>query len=406
MSVRIAFIAAMLATTSAIPAFAQDGGVGEEIVVTGRSLEDTAKALADCLARGCPPLEDIQATLDHAENLLVAGEYKDSRDTLRKSIGRNDRHGKQLPVPVAGLQRAYSRVSEQLGEGKDFQLATLDMRDTLKDGLGKDDPRTLVADVTVGDSRVKLGDDNGAQRIYERVEKRAIELNYPRVAMYARLRLALLDNARFTVTGLESERRATIAKLEDIRDNPIAGGEEFTLVAEVMLARLDRGEGSADKTEALVKRFAERGGVSSPVLLFSEPLFTAADRDRENNRAGSAAARLTTINDDEPRWADIGFWINAEGRVEDYEVLRSEGESGWLSQVERHVKSRRYAPVSDEAAAPGFYMIERYSAVARFADQVTGTRLRRREPSMRIERLDLTPENYARPITTEQQAES
>ncbi|GAA4052736.1 hypothetical protein [Parerythrobacter jejuensis] len=405
MSVRTLFLAALAASATTIPAYAQDGGTGEEIVVTGRSLDDTAKALADCLARNCPPEEDIKATLDHAENLLVAGEYKDSRDTLRKSIGRNDKHGRKLPVAVAGLQRAYSRVSEQLGEGKDFQLATLDMRDTLRKGLGRDDPRALVADVTVGDSRVKLGDDNGAERIYRRVEKRAMELNYPRVAMFARLRLALLDNARFTVTGLESERRSMIEKLEDIRDNPIAGGEEFTLVAEVMLARLDRSQGNEDKTDALVKRFAERGGVTSPVLLFSEPLFSRADRDRENTRAGSAAARLTTLNQDEPRWADIGFWINADGRIEDYEVLRSEGQTDWLKQVERHIKSRRYAPVSDKAATPGFYMIERYSAVARFADNVTGTRLRRRDPVLRIERLDLTPENYSRPIV-EQPAES
>lgn len=406
MSVRIALLGALLASTVSAPALGQEGGVGEEIVVTGQSLEDTAKALADCLARDCPPEEDIKATLDHAENLLVAGEYKDSRDTLRKSIGRNDRHGKQLPVPVAGLQRAYSRLSEQLGEGKDFQLATLNMRDTLKDGLGKDDPRTLVADVAVGDSRAKLGDDDSAERIYERTEARAIELGQPRVAMFARLRLALLDQARYEVTKQDRWKNAMIERLEDIRDNPLAGAEEFTLAAEVMLARIDRTSGDGSQTEALIQRFAEKGGVDRPVLLFSEPLFTDSDIDREANRAGNASARLTTLNMDEPRWADIGFWINAEGRVEDYEILRSEGETAWLKQVERHIKSRRYAPVSEEAAAPGFYMIERYSAVARFADQTTGTRLRRREPTMRIERLDLTPENYNRPITAQQQGDS
>ena len=138
--------------------------------------------------------------------------------------------------------------------------------------------------------------------------------------------------------------------------------------------------------------------VAASTRTFSEPLFSDEDRDRELGRSQSASARLTSLNMDEPKWADIGFWINADGRVEDFEVLRSEGDTEWLGQVERHITSRRYAPLSTaEDAAPGFYMIERYSAVARFADQVTGSRLRRREPVMRIERLDITPENYNRP---------
>jgi hypothetical protein len=63
---------ALAATTAAAPppAARQDQ---QTIIVTGRSLTDTERALRDCLARKCPPNEDIDASLAHAENLFVAG---------------------------------------------------------------------------------------------------------------------------------------------------------------------------------------------------------------------------------------------------------------------------------------------------------------------------------------------
>lgn len=390
-----ASLAALAATIIALPVAAQDEASTSEIVVTGKSLAETERALEECLARDCPPLEDMQLSLEHAENQFLAGVYRDSSKTLRASIRRNKQYDETLPLPVSGLQRAYARVSEHLGEAQDYRLATLDMRDTLADGLGEDHWRTLVAQITVGDSRAKLGVPDDAERIYRRVERRAIELGQPRVAMYARMRQALLDLSRYDATKLDHWQDDAIEKLNDIRENPLPGGEEFVLMAEVMLAKLDRKDGSADSTEALIKRFAERGGVDRPVLLASEPLYTNEDLDREAQRASTATARLSTLSRNEPQWADIGFWIDPDGRVTDIEILRSQGDTEWLKQVQRHLDSRRYAPISADSAIPGFYMIERYTVTARFADQTTGTRLRKREPVMRIERLDITPENYA-----------
>ena len=99
------------------------------IVVTARSLENTSRDLAACLERGCPPEEDIAASLAYAENLFVAGEYRDASSILRKAIGRNSRYDERLPEEVSGLYRAYSRVSEHLGEANSFKLATLDARE-------------------------------------------------------------------------------------------------------------------------------------------------------------------------------------------------------------------------------------------------------------------------------------
>jgi hypothetical protein len=92
--------------------------------------------------------------------------------------------------------------------------------------------------------------------------------------------------------------------------------------------------------------------------------------------------------------------VNANGLVSDTEVLRSSGNSQWAKLVTDSVKSRIYAPLKSkgEAASPGFYMIERYTYTARYLDEVTGTRIRQRSPVARIERIDITPENYDQPF--------
>src|SRR3569833_2359666 len=91
------------------------------IVVTGRSLRDTEQALRDCLARKCPPDQDIDASLAHAENLFVAGKYQEAREVTLAALSRNHGYGKTYPVPVSDLYRANSRIAAHLGEGKDYE---------------------------------------------------------------------------------------------------------------------------------------------------------------------------------------------------------------------------------------------------------------------------------------------
>lgn len=140
----------------AAPAQAQEKADGSEIVVTGKRLSDTQKALEDCLKRNCPPNEDIDATLAHAENLFIAGEYADARATARKSISRNDRHAEAYPVPVSDLYRVHSRVSAHLGEGGDYERSTFAIKRALKEGLPDDDVRILGADFEVAGMQAAL----------------------------------------------------------------------------------------------------------------------------------------------------------------------------------------------------------------------------------------------------------
>ena len=50
-----------------------------------------------------------------------------------------------------------------------------------------------MADIEVADSRAKLGYPDEARRSYSAIANRATQLGAPRVAAFARIRLALLD---------------------------------------------------------------------------------------------------------------------------------------------------------------------------------------------------------------------
>jgi hypothetical protein len=386
------FVAAAQAQAPAEPAD------NREIVVTGRSLKDTADALAACLARGCPPDQDVAASLAHAENLFISGDYDNARTTLLRSIGRNRKHGEAYPVPVSDLFRANSRIAQHMGERKNFQLSVLDMRDTLKKGLGADDARTLVAQIEVADSRAKLGHPDEATRIYGDVEKRAIALGQSRVAMFARLRAAILKFSVAQEVNTPQEKAEARAALLDIINNPLPGADEFGLAARVILARADRKDGKDETTADIVREFAAMGGAARPVLLFSEPIkrIDMTSNAGDGQAPGNMTSRLTSLETSD-QWADVGVWVNPDGRVSDVEVLRGKGTRGWLKPVFEHLNGRIYAPLKKDGndGSPGFYMIERYTLTANFTGDVTGSRMRRREATPRIERIDITPEDYA-----------
>jgi hypothetical protein len=395
MLLRIALsLSAALLTTAAI---AEDAPTNREIVVIGQSLKDTERAWQDCIARGCPPDQEIRAALAHAENQFITGDYRDAKTTINKTVGRNRKHGGQYPIEVSDLFRASSRISEHLGEADQFRLAVLDMRDTLREGLTEGDPRAMVAQIEVGDSRAKLGYPREAIRIYRDVAEKAFKAGQARVGTYADLRRFLLEYAVADESNYKSDMDKALDGLQKMADGPPAGAEDFGLVAAVTLARLDRKAGNTESTAAIVKRFADRGGANRPILLSAEPIKLPDTAGLDQKSGNVLAISQGNIED---RWIDVGFWVNANGLVSDAEVLRSSGNSRWSKLVIDSIASRIYAPLKSkgDAAAPGFYMIERYTFTARYMDEVTGTRIRQRSPAPRIERIDITPENYDQPF--------
>ena len=59
----------LVAITAPIAALAAQNEDGRDIVVTAQSADDTRRALEACLARHCPPDEDMRLTLAHADKI-------------------------------------------------------------------------------------------------------------------------------------------------------------------------------------------------------------------------------------------------------------------------------------------------------------------------------------------------
>ncbi|MEE4199411.1 hypothetical protein [Erythrobacter sp.] len=375
--------------------------------MSGTPIGESQSALEDCLARGCAPEEDIALTLAHAENLFIAGDYKDGEEVLNDSLGRTRKFKSAIPVPLSDLHRARSRFAQHLGEPRDYRLAALDSRDVLKDAFGEDDRRVLIADIEVGDSRAKLGFPADARRIYRDVEEEALELGHTRVASFARLRLAMLAQAKLVDRpGSQTALADYEAALDRLIEEPLPESDDFIMVARVLKARAERERGEKGATDTLIETFAAMGGTEKPVLLYNEPL-KAFDPGgfpiiREFGLLFSnEIERRTTPVLNNARFIDVGFWIRPNGEVEDIELLRAQGTDDWHGPVIQSIASRRYAPLNVDEPSPGVFHVERYTYTSNFAAASTGTRIRLREPGYRIQRLDLTPENTENLITTE-----
>lgn len=371
-----------------LPASALAQADSETIIVTARSLDDTAKSLAECLARNCPPDEDIKATLTHAENQFVAGDYKSARQTLLKSVGRNKDEAKAYPLPVSDLHRANARVAVHLGERSSYSSATLDSRAALKEGLPADDWRILASTLEVADMRARLGYTDEALRIFADVRDKAQAKGWNSLVWTADVRTALILLGSDS-SGLKARGRAT---LEALAKTEGENARSLRLAAKVLLARNARKAGSDAETEALITEYAAQGGAAKPTLVFAEPIKQpgAVESDARSN---SLAKMAMDSYDD--RWADVGFWVQPDGRVNEVEILRSSGKGDdWMKPVVKSLQSRRYAPLKVEPGDPGFYIVERYTLTAFWEDRL-GTRIRQRARAPRIERIDLSTEPAA-----------
>ena len=382
--------AILLLTGISAPSIAQNESK-REIVVTARPLKDTEADLKACIARKCPPDQDIKATLAHAENLFVEGDYRDARATLANALGRNRKHKGQFPIEVSDLLRANGNVAAHLGESDIYRLSVLDMRDTLKGALQPNDYRVFGAEIEVADSRLKLGYLEEASDKYLEIERRALLANLPQIAAIARLRDLSLRVQRAETEKTAFRKKDATDAIDLFLKAPTGGAEEFKIVAEVLKSRMDRKGGDSATTDKLIARYAALGGTANPVLLHSDPI---AMNEAQAARALAGGSDLNRISTQvvEKRWVDIGFWIGADGKVDEPEILRSQGDTDWTNAVLKAIKTGIYAPLKAARAgtAPGVYAIERYSLTAQYENDVTGTRIRQRSPIAKIERIDLT----------------
>jgi len=373
------FLATGASATTA-PTTAPAASTEKPIVVTGTSLRQTERNLKECLARHCPPNEDIDATLAHAENLFVAGDYKQARSTTLASIDRNSKYAKQYPVDVSDLYRANGRIAAHLGEGHDYEFSTAAMRRILSDSFGRKDTRVIGAELEVASMYAGIGRLDRAKQLYNEAERDAKAIGREDLAGVIRVRVAWLHE-------LQGESWLTRQALEKIAEDQSPASRTARLTALVLLARLDRLENKPDKTDALLAELRTRPG-KTPALLFSPRIESTSRMVDPEHQTMSQLTLMPTTNFDNT-WVDIGFWVTPDGKVSDPEILRSRGDTGWAQPLLRSVAGRIYSPISDP---DGTYRVERYTWTSLWEYDHTGTHMRMRSADGRIEFLDLTAE--------------
>lgn len=374
----------LLALTAAPPAIAQEKAQDNAapIVVTGTPLSATQKRLADCIARNCPPNEDISASLAHAENQLLAGDYNGSRGTLAASHGRNGRYAKQFPVEVSDLDRAYGRLTDMTGFPDRSRIIQIGSLDTLKEGFESGDARILVQRIMVADEFVKVGRLPAARDLYRKVEKEARAKGEIVVAGMVMQREASLYTALASVDpGYAGLASAKIARLERAREPELAS---LKVSAAILRARLS---GTKDRGKAIdeaIDKIADKSPASSPVLVYAEPPF-------ETPPATGVARREPS---DQPEWIDVSFRIDAKGRVSDVQQLRNSPRisTSWTKDVLASVSTRRYLPLALKPGTDGIDRVERFTYAFDIADSTTGTHLANRGSAGRLTSLDITAE--------------
>lgn len=372
---------------------------GGRIVIYAIPLDESARALAQCLERQCPPEEDINLSLTYANNLFVEGEYRDARAILHRAIDRNKGYHAELPVPVAQLYQSNALVAQHLGEANEFTNSVRDARDILRENLDDGDMRVLQAEIAFGVARLELGYQDSAAAIFADARDRARTAGHARLAALADLRGLSLE----TSIGVTEENRPQLRRVREklspyLQAEPL--GEDVVRVANLLVQRINIALGEADANPEALAAAIRADPYEKPLLLTGEPVDIRKAFVQEQYGPdwvfGATTRFKGTIFGFEDKWADIGYRILPDGSVADVEVIRSEGDPHWIPFVIESIQSRQYTPLArgEDGLAVEGYSVERYSFTARYkkSSKVTGTRIRQRSERPRIERLDISYE--------------
>lgn len=352
------------------------------IVVVAPRTSNTAKALADCIARACSPKDEIDASLAHAESQFLAGDYVASRRTLSKARKRNGGYAKALPVDVSDLVRASGRLASLNGQVDTARIMSIDTLDILKDGFGAKDERVLMQRLLVGDAMVRDLRFDAARGIFNRVAREAAATGQKTVEGHALLRIAAVYAALASVErGYAPRARSAIARITRTDDPALA---PFREVAATLEQRFASGPEALAAAKAEVASLPQRTRSTVATLVYAPPIDLPKARQNQSTI-------VTLTGDNEPQWIDVAFRIDAEGLVRDVDVVRQSDNAGgkWLDLVEQSITGRVYRPLALAQGAPGLARVERYSLVY---DVASGkdTRMRIRSNRPRIEVTDLT----------------
>jgi hypothetical protein len=352
---------------------------GQRVVVTGPSLQWLRDRLAACIARGCPPNEEIDAALALAQAQFEGGDADTARLSIRASLDRNQRHARQYPEPVADLYRSMTRVGRHLGRDDEATRSAYAILRTLKDAFPQEDDRHFVARLEIVEQLYNQTDISPTSERRVRQSRRALmelaasarRAGREDVATYADLRatwmgylLAPYGPAFGTLTRLANDRRP--------QQRYLATG------AKILLARIHRDRGENARSDVLIAE-AARALAGRRNLVFSPPY---------ELHVGPMLAGMTNNAQFENQSVDVGFFIGADGRVRDLEVVRFRGSPDWARPLLASIRGRIY---STSAGGMPTYRLERYTYAAG-RGQATGSRLSVRTGHPRVEYYDLSAE--------------
>ncbi|KQN15718.1 hypothetical protein QP178_09060 [Sphingomonas aurantiaca] len=363
------------------PAHSADGE-GKTIVVVGRRVEDSARALAACIARQCPPKEEIDASLAYAEDQFLAGDYPEAQRTLAKARGRNMRYKRELPVEVGDLLRASGRMLAVNGQRDAARITAIDSLDALKSGLPSTDRRIFIQRLAVGDAFAKEGRFIAARDVYNKVANQAAAAGDVRVKGYALFRIAgLYTSIAPLVPAYRQTAFDSLRRIDETTEPDLA---PFRDAAKFLRCRL-QGTGVNAGRDCIAATNTDR--VSKAELIYAPPI----DLNNWRQENPSTVARLH--GEATPQWADVAFRVAPDGTVRDIDTVRTSTnvDAGWMKLVTDALGERRYRPLQRAPSDEGLRRIERYSIVYDVVS-MKGTRIRARSSVPHIEILDLTVE--------------
>lgn len=341
----------------------------EEIVVVGHRAAD---ALDACLARQCPPAEDVEASLQASVEQFTAGRYDLAHKTLQRSIRRNRRHAAQLPGPVSSLYATLATVAEHDGYRRRWQFAARDNVGVLRRYAGPSDPATLAEEMSLANTMAETGDMSTALELFKKVELRALATGHRDIAAGAAFRRAWL--------AFSAGNAQQAAKLAD-HAVAIAGQRksQIVMLRDVLNSRIALSRGDAGAIDALASRIRQ-GETQRPILLFSKPVESV----RADSIIPSAGLKGSSV-----RFADVGYWIRPDGRTAGAEILNNSGLGQWENMVLQQVGTRRYASLAVPKGHAGIYRVDRFTIRATF-DFYPGARYAQRSGSPTVHIVDLT----------------
>jgi len=361
------------------------------LIVDGVRIDASAAALAACLARSCPPDEDMEAATVHAENQLLAGDHQGARDTLRQARARNHRHQRDYPVQVGQLLDFDADVASYKGLADYSRTGTIDALDALTAGLPLHDRRIAMQRMRVGDVFLRQGKMRSATGFYDRVAKEASAQGWPEMEGFALFRgLTAYATAASVDPAYDDEAQRRYAAL---KSRTVPAIRPYQDAALIMLAKLELMKNGLSEEE-LTRRLS--GLRSASPLLVVGPRIEAQGNSLVLWTDDRRKHALLPANPS-GHWAEFRYLITPDGRIDAIEqVGRGRATShvspeAWADLVGEALAQRRYLPLALAAGSPGLWQRERFLLTADLElPQKSHTRIRRPGEKLHIRSFQIT----------------